>query len=119
MKQKTLIALSFLPSIFLLISFSSNPFAYTLSAVDPATGKAKATLEQSTAVLQNAKGKNSTASVYNISGLTSSVRLKISEAVFQTKSDPSTEKMNPGDYIALYKLSIDKKTRSFSTGGSS
>src|SRR6185503_2525402 len=63
--------------------------------------------------LQKGKGKNSTTSAYNISGARSSTRLKISQAVFQTESDKATLTMNPADYIILYKLTVDKNTRSF------
>jgi len=102
-------------ALSLLIFFIAffHPFAYTLNAIDPATGKARAKLEQSTATIQKGKGKNSTESVYNISGIKSSVQLKISEAVFQSVSDQSALRMNPADYISLYKLTAEKNNRSF------
>jgi hypothetical protein len=98
---------------FMLLAFASKPFAYTISAMDPAKGAIKAKLEQSQAVLQT-KGKTSTtSSSYNISGAKSAIRLKISETVFQSLSDKTTGNMNPADYINLYKLSVGKSNRSF------
>lgn len=85
-------------------------FAYFFSAIDPATGKIKAKLENTTAVYQKPKGK-STNSVYTISGSKSAVRLKIAEAVFQTISDQSTGTLNPSLYLSLYKLSSGKSNR--------
>jgi len=114
MKYKLFSSLVILIGALVFLSFSTNPFAYTLRAIDPATGKVRSTLEKSTAVLQKGKGKNTTASVYNISGSKSSTRLKISEAVFESFSDKTTLTMNPADYIILYKLTIDKNNRSFS-----
>ena len=53
----------------MLLAFASKPFAYTISAMDPAKGAIKAKLEQPQAVLQT-KGKTSTtSSSYNISGV--------------------------------------------------
>ena len=97
----------------MLLAFVSKPFAYTLSAVDPAKGAVKAKLEQSTAVLQT-KGKTSTtSSSYTISGAKFVIRLKINETVFQSLSDQTTGTLNPADYINLYKLSIGKTNRTF------
>jgi hypothetical protein len=114
MKYKIFASLLIITGSLGFLSFSIKPFAYTLRAIDPATGKIRTTLEKSNAVLQKGKGKNTTASVYNISGSKSLTRLKISEAVFQSDSDKSTLTMNPADYIILYKLTTDKNNRSFS-----
>ena len=98
---------------FMLLAFATKPFAYLLSAINGATGVVKVNLEQSQAALQT-KGKTSTtSSLYNIGGLKSTVRLKISETVFQSHSDRVTRSFNPADYIYLYKLSIGKTNRSF------
>lgn len=98
---------------FILLAFTPKPFAYTLSAIDPAKGAVKARLEQSQAVLQT-KGKTSaTSSSYNISGGKSSIRLKISETFFQSLSDKTTGTINPADYISLYRLSTSKTNRGF------
>lgn len=107
-----------LTTAIILLSFFPSPFAYTLRAVDPATGEATSTLEKSTTTLQKGKGKNSTGTAYTISGARSSTRLKISQAVFQSESDKSTLIMNPADYIVLYKLTTDKNSRNFSIGES-
>ena len=97
----------------MLLAFASKPFAYTISAMDPAKGAIKTKLEQSQAVLQT-KGKTSTtSSSYNISGTKSAIRLKISETIFQSVSDKATGNMNPADYINLYRLSVGKSNRSF------
>src|SRR5262245_9281634 len=114
MKKKILTGSLLLPASIMLLSFFPKPFAYKLRVVDPATGAASSLLEQSTTTLQKGKGKNSTASMYNISGARSSTRVKISQAVFQSESDKSTLTMNPADYIILYKLTTDKNSRSFS-----
>ena len=84
--------------------------------MDPLTGQPASVLEKSTTTLQKGKGKNSTVSVYTISGAKSLTRLKISQAIFQSDSDKSTLIMNPEDYIVLYKLTIEKNNRSFSIG---
>lgn len=112
MKQKFFI-LTALGYLVLFSAFLYKPFAYTLRTLDPVTGKLKNKLEQSTATLQKGKGKNSAASVYNISGAKSTIRLMISETVFQSDSEQSTQGMNPADYIVLFKLSIEKNNRSF------
>ena len=78
MKHKLLLAIS----TATLCSFMLKPFAYTLSAVDPAKGTVKAILEKSTAMIQT-KGKTSTtSSSYTISNAKSLVRIKIGDAVF-------------------------------------
>lgn len=109
MKQK----LSLFITLAIACSFITKPFAYTLTAIDPAKGTVKATLEKSTAVIQT-KGKTSaTSSSYTISNAKSLVRIKIGDAVFQSYSDKSTALLGPEDYISLYKLSSGKKDRSF------
>ena len=114
MKQKIFPASVIVIAIsFMLSAFATKPFAYLLSAVNAMTRLVKVNLEQSQAILQT-KGKTSTtSSLYNISGLKSTVRLKISETVFQSYSDRVTRSFNPADYIYLYKLSIGKTNRSF------
>ena len=118
MNKKILTPILLLSVSIMLLSFFQKPFAYTLRAIDPATGQASSTLEKSTANLQKGKGKNSTASVFIISGAKSSIRLKISQAVFQSESDKSTLTMNPADYIVLYRLTTEKNNRSLSIGES-
>jgi hypothetical protein len=100
---------------FILLAFALKPFAYTLSAIDPAKGAVKAKLDQSTGEFQKPKGKatSSSSSLYNITGAKSALRLKINETVFQSLSDKTTSTMNPADYIYLYKLGIDKANRTF------
>jgi len=102
-------------AIFALSAYSIKPnvFAYTLTAIDVARGTVKATLEKSTAMIQT-KGKTSaTSSSYTISNTKSLVRIKISDAVFQSYSDKSTALLGPESYISLYKLSSGKTSRSF------
>ena len=114
MKQKSFFfAVIVLACSIIFLAFVPKPFAYTLSAIDPSKGAVKAKLEQSTAVAQT-KGKTSTtSSSYTISGAKSTIRLKISETVFQSLSDQTTGYMNPADYINLYKLSVGKTNRNF------
>jgi hypothetical protein len=109
MKQKILLAIT----LAIACSFITKPFAYTLTAIDPARGTVKATLEKSTAMIQT-KGKTSaTSSSYTISNPTSKVRIKIADAVFQSYSEQSTALLGPEDYISLYKLSSGKTGRNF------
>jgi hypothetical protein len=115
MKQKIFLVIT----LAIACSFITKPFAYTLTAIDVARGTVKATLEKSTAMIQT-KGKTSTtSSSYTISTAKSLVRIKISDAVFQSYSDKSTALLGPESYISLYKLSSAKANRSFTinTGG--
>ena len=109
MKQKILLAIT----LAIACSFITKPFAYTLTAIDPARGTVKATLEKSTAMIQT-KGKTSAiSSSYTISNAKSAIRIKIGDAVFQSYSDKSTAFLGPEDYISLYKLNPGKTNRSF------
>ena len=109
MKQKFFLIIT----LAIACSFITTPFSYTLSAIDPAKGTVKATLEKSTAMIQT-KGKTSTtSSSYTISNAKSLVRIKIGDAVFQSYSDKSTALLGPEDYISLYKLTSGKTGRSF------
>ncbi|MES1214489.1 MAG: hypothetical protein ABUT20_03145 [Bacteroidota bacterium] len=105
----------FIAVMFALSAYSIKPnvFAYTLTAIDVARGTVRATLEKSTAMIQT-KGKTSaTSSSYTISKANSLVRIKISDAVFQSYSDKPTAFLGPESYISLYKLSSVKSSRSF------
>lgn len=109
MKQKILLAIT----LAIACSFIVKSFSYTITAIDPAKGTVKATLEKTTAAIQT-KGKTSTtSSSYTISNTKSPVRIKIGDAIFQSYSDKSTAFLSPSDYISLYKLSSGNKNRSF------
>jgi hypothetical protein len=86
------------------------PFAYQFGIMDPQTGKAKAGLEQSAALIQTAKS-TATTLLYTIAGTKSSIRLNISNIVFQAVADASSAKLDPSYYIYLYKLSGNKANR--------
>ena len=106
MKQK--IHLTIILAI--VCAFSTKPFSFTISSIDPKSGLAKATLEKTTAVIQT-KGKiSATSSSYTISNARSAIRIKIVDAAFQ--SDNLNSYLSSSDYISLYKLSSGK-TRSF------
>jgi len=109
MKQKFFQAIT----IVITCSFIVNPFAYTLSVIDPSKGAVKAKLEQFQASLQTKGKPSTTSSTYNINSGRSGVRIKIPEAVFQSSSDKNTLTMNPADYINLYKLNVSKSSCSF------
>src|SRR5258705_2006564 len=107
MNQKILLAIT----LTIACSFIIKSFSYTIWAIDPKSGTAKATLEKSTAVIQT-KGKTSATSFsYTINNAKSLIRIKIADAVFQ--SSGRTELGGPSDYISLYKLSAGKTNRSF------
>jgi hypothetical protein len=109
MKQKFFLFIT----LAIACSFITNPFSFTLSAIDPARGTVKATLEKSTAVIQT-KGKiSATSSSYTINNAKSLVRIRIGDAVFQSSLDELNSLLSPSDYISLYKLSSGKKDRSF------
>jgi hypothetical protein len=108
MEQKLLTAALILGFSFVLLALSPKPLSYSLATFDETTGKVRTKLEQSSAVPDN----NKKSAAYEISGAKSSVRLKITEAVFQSLSDAATENMDPADYLSLYKLSV-KKNRAF------
>ncbi len=114
MKHKFFLAIAMIVTCSIMISaFIARPFAYTFSSITPELGEVKDKLELSQAIFQT-KGKTSTtSSTYNISGIKSTMRIKISEAFFQAKSDQTTGSMNPADYISLYKITVGKSTRSF------
>lgn len=113
MKHKKFSASLLLSASIVLLSFFPKPFAYTITAIDPARGMVKATLEKSTAMIETKGKKSTTSSSYTISNARSQVRIKISDAVFQSFSDKSTALLGPEDYISLYKLSSVKSNRSF------
>ncbi len=114
MKQKLFLLTTTLLSVsILLFSFLSKPFAYTLSAIDPARGTIKATLEQSTAVFQKKGKPTATTSSFSINNPKSAVRIKMADAIFQSYSDKSTALLGPEDYISLYKLTTSKTGRTF------
>ena len=107
MKQKVFLAIT----LAIVCSFITRPFAFTISQLDPKTGMAKATLEKSTAMIQT-KGKTSaTSSSYTISNAKSLIRIKITDAVFQSNNLNSY--LSANDYISLFKLSSGKTSRSF------
>lgn len=106
MKHKLFFALS----AIIFCSFITEPFAYSFSTVDPETGKIGKKPEKTTAVYQKPKGKATTAD-YLITGTKSTVRLKLSEAVFNAYPDESSTTLDPSLYIALFKLSSAKTNR--------
>jgi hypothetical protein len=106
MKQKINLAII----LAIACAFSTKPFSFTIYSIDPKSGLAKATLEKSIAVIQT-KGKTSTtSSSYTISNAKSPVRIKITDAVFQSSTNSYD---SPSDNISLYKLSSGKTSRSF------
>lgn len=83
MKQKIHLAII----LTIACAFSTKPFSFTISSIDPKSGLAKNTLEKSTAVIQT-KGKTSTtSSSYSISNAKSPVRIRINDAIFQSSLD--------------------------------
>jgi hypothetical protein len=109
MKQKILLAITFA----IACSFITKSFSYTIWAIDPKSGIANVALEKSTAVIQT-KGKTSTtSSSYTISNATSTIRIKINNAAFQSALNSQNTLGNVNDYITLYKLSSGKTNRSF------
>lgn len=127
MKQKLFLLAIVIPvSSFTLLLIKKDlksscfPFAYLIYSIDGPTGKITNKLESASALYLKPKGKE-TAATYSISGSKSSVRLKITEAVFQSNSELSTGTLNPVNYISLYKLNVSKSSRTFTmnTDGSS
>ena len=109
MKQKILLAIT----LAIACSFITKSFSYTIWAIDPNSGIANVALEKSTAVIQT-KGKTSTtSSSYTISNATSTIRIKINNAAFQSTLNSQNTLGNANDYITLYKLSSGKTNRSF------
>ena len=109
MKQKILFAIT----LAIACSFITKPFAYTLTAIDPARGTVKATLEKSTAMIQTKGKQSTTSSSYSIVNAKSVIRIKMADAIFQSYSDKSTALLGPEDYLSLYKLTTSKTGRTF------
>ena len=121
MKQKItgLVTIAFI-CLFTFSAFKHNSMNYQvvycgLNSGGTLTG---GLLEQTTGTLQKGKGK-STGSTYSIQGTRASTqRFKIGDQCFQVVS--ATGQPEPSAYISLYKLTVEKTTRSFtiSTDGS-
>ncbi len=109
MKQKILLTIT----LAIACSFITKPFSYTISAIDPARGTVKATLEKSTAVIQTKGKQSTTSSSYSIVNAKSVIRIKMADAIFQSYSDKSTALLGPEDYLSLYKLTTSKTGRTF------
>ena len=73
-------------------------------------GGPKAPLERIAAALS----KGSKNPVYEIQGSNSSVRIKVTDAIFRAASDNATAKTDPATVIQLYKLAVSKNKRTFS-----
>ena len=108
MKQKILLAIT----MSIACSFITKPFSFTIGTVDP-SGVVKAKLEKSTAMIQTKGNTSLTSSSYTIGLAKSPVRIKIRDAVFQSSSDDPNSFLSSSDYISLYRLTSDKKNRSF------
>jgi hypothetical protein len=109
MKQKILLAIT----LAIACSFITKPFAYTLSAIDPARGTVKANLEKSAAVIQTKGKQSTTSSSYSIVNAKSTIRIKLADAIFKSYSYKSTALLGPEDYLSLYKLTTSKSGRAF------
>jgi len=106
MKHKILLAIV----MVIICSFASKPFAYMIGYCDEMGHFGK--LDIKTALLSKAKGKT-TSSTYTIDGIRADRRIKLTDVCFQVQPDETTGKLNPNLYVSLYKLSVDRKNRSF------
>jgi hypothetical protein len=66
-------------------------------------------LEEATASLQKAKGKQATYPTYTIEGTRSAKRIPINQTCFQVLSGPGQS--DPFQYVSLYKLTAGKTNR--------
>lgn len=116
MKQKLFLStiLMMISSIMFPVKTLEGKFAlppgYSFATLNATTGKIVTKLEPATAVYQKPKGRV-TSATYAVSGIKSSVRLKISDVLFQLLADQSAGTLNPTYYVSLFKLETGKSSR--------